>query len=106
MLQHPTTDEVEEIARGLKLELNKDELETFRGLMRASIDACNDVDAMEDDLPPVKYPREGGYRPDSEENPLNGWYWRTKVTGAPGGPLGPPGTSSYHVVMLLPAPIP
>ena len=37
--------------------------------------------------PPVKYPRLPGYRPKPEENPFNGWYWKTEIQGADTGPL-------------------
>ena len=36
---------------------------------------------------PVKYPRSTGYRPRQDENPFNGWYWRTEIKGAESGPL-------------------
>src|SRR4030095_8107689 len=45
------------------------------------------VDAMPDNLPPVKYPRTPGYRPGPEENKHNAWYVKTTVNGAPRGKL-------------------
>ena len=83
----PTIEEVKEVAEGLGLNLTGDELETFRGLMGDGIAAFNLVDEMEDDLPAVRYPREPGYEPGPEENPLNGWYQKTSIKGADAGPL-------------------
>jgi amidase len=40
-----------------------------------------------DYLPPVDYPRTSGYRPTAEENPINAWYVKTEMRGAPRGPL-------------------
>ena len=49
--------------------------------------AYNVVDAMPDNLPPVRYPRTPGYRPTGEENAHNAWYVKTTVQGAPSGKL-------------------
>jgi Asp-tRNA(Asn)/Glu-tRNA(Gln) amidotransferase A subunit family amidase len=35
----------------------------------------------------VRYPRTAGQRPAPEDNPLGAWYVRTRIEGAPGGPL-------------------
>jgi amidase len=83
----PTPQELREIAEGLSLNLSNDDLATFRGLMGASIDALNQVDAMADELPAVKYPRAPGTRPAPEDNPLNAWYYRTSIKGASHGTL-------------------
>lgn len=83
----PTGEQVRETADQLGLNLSKEDIETFRGLMETSIDAINQVDAMPDELPAVKYPREPGTQPGADENPLNGWYVKTAVKGAPGGKL-------------------
>src|SRR5919107_1018045 len=38
-------------------------------------------------IPPVRYPRAAAQRPAPEDNPLGAWYVRTRIEGAPGGPL-------------------
>jgi amidase len=45
------------------------------------------LDATPDDLPPVKYPRDGGYRPSEAENRHGAWYIKTAIKGAPNGKL-------------------
>ena len=87
LVEQPTPEELREVAEGLNLDLSDEDIETFRGLMGGSIDALNQVDAMPDELPPVKYPREPGGRPDAADNPLNAWYYRTSVKGAAHGKL-------------------
>ena len=45
------------------------------------------LDAVADEKPAVKYPRDGGHRPKPAENPLGAWYVRTAIKGAPSGKL-------------------
>ena len=57
------------------------------GLMAGSIAAYNVIDAMPDEVPPVRYPRTPGYRPDPQHNRHNAWYRKTAIKGAPDGKL-------------------
>lgn len=45
------------------------------------------LDAVPDEKPAVKYPRDGGRRPAPEDNPLGAWYVKTAIKGKPGGKL-------------------
>jgi amidase len=45
------------------------------------------LDAVPDEKPAVKYPRDRGTRPAAKENPLNAWYYKTSIKGKPGGKL-------------------
>jgi amidase len=45
------------------------------------------LDAMPDEKPAVRYPRDGGTRPSAAENPLGAWYYKTAIKGRPGGRL-------------------
>ena len=83
----PTPEQLKEVARQIGLDLSDTDLASFRSLMAGSIDALNDVDAMDDELPPVRYPRDGGTKPAAADNPLNAWYVQTAVKGAPDGKL-------------------
>jgi amidase len=83
----PSTGDLMRIGRTLGFRLSTDDAETFRRLLIPSIDALNRLDAMVEPTPPVKYAREGGWRPTAEENPLNAWYWRCGLKGASSGPL-------------------
>src|SRR3954452_8942831 len=45
------------------------------------------LDAVPDEKPAVKYPRDGGWRPSAAENPLNAWYFKTSIKGKATGKL-------------------
>ena len=45
------------------------------------------IASLPDDLPPVKYPRTPGYRPEGEENKYGAWIAKTHIKGAPTGKL-------------------
>src|SRR5918995_4364772 len=45
------------------------------------------LDAVPDEKPAVKYPRDGGRRPTPDENKLGAWYVKTSIKGKPGGKL-------------------
>ena len=59
----PTPDQLKRIAEEMNLSLTDSDIASFLALMKPSIDGYNVVDAMPDNLPPVKYPRTPGYRP-------------------------------------------
>jgi amidase len=42
---------------------------------------------MPDYLPPARYPRLPGYRPEAPEDPLSAWYVKSTIEGAASGPL-------------------
>jgi amidase len=83
----PTVDQLKAIADAMGLSLNESDLTSFRDLMKPSIDGYNVVDALPDNLPPVKYPRTPGIRPQPEDNTRNAWYVKSRVEGAPSGKL-------------------
>lgn len=85
----PTTEQLKEIAHSFDLHMGEDELESYRGLVATVI---NTDYAHIDELsgagpPPVEYPRTGGQRSASGENPLNAWYYRCSIKGAGSGRL-------------------
>ena len=45
------------------------------------------LDAVPDEKPAVKYPRDGGWRPSAAENPLGAWYYKTSIKGKATGKL-------------------
>ena len=86
-IKPPTVDDLALIARGLRLDLSPSDLESFRQLLEPSVLAYTRLDQLEEPAPVIKYPRDGGRRPAPEQNPLNAWYWRCEIHGAPEGPL-------------------
>jgi amidase len=86
-VQVPTPTQLRQVADELGLALTDADVESFIGLIRPSVAAYNVVDAMPDNLPPVRYPRTPGYRPTGDENKYNAWYVKTTVQGASRGKL-------------------
>ena len=86
-VQLPTVAQILNTAEAIGLNLTEADAVSFQGLLKPSIAAYNTVDAMADNLPPVRYPRTPGYRPTGEENTHNAWYIKTTVKGAADGKL-------------------
>ena len=83
----PSLDQLRATAERCSLELAEDDLRSFRGLMEPILTSYDTLAALGDELPEVRYPRTPGHRPSAEENPLNAWYVKTRVRGAPEGRL-------------------
>jgi amidase len=83
----PTEEELHEIAKSFGMTLTQHDAASFRGLMAGSIASYDRLDELAEPKLPVKYPRSAGYRPGSEENPWNAWYWKTDIRGAASGVL-------------------
>src|SRR5262249_33114432 len=94
-VKRPTLAQLHEVSRDLGMTLSDENARSFLGLMEGSfvglmggsLAAYDAVDAMPDYVPPVKYPRTPGYRPEGAENRYNAWYVKTTVKGAPSGKL-------------------
>ena len=83
----PSLEQVHEIARDFGLELTNEDAQSYCNLLGGAVKSYRRLEEMVEFRPPVKYPRRPGYRPEPEDNPYNGWYWRTDIEGAPEGPL-------------------
>ncbi|MFZ8940591.1 MAG: amidase [Gemmobacter sp.] len=86
-VQRPTLSQLRDITVELGMHMSDARLQEFLEVMQGTLDAYDVVDALPDYLPPVLYPRTSGYRPTAEENPMNAWYVKTEIRGAPRGPL-------------------
>jgi amidase len=104
-VQLPTPSQLREVASEVGLNLTDADLTSFIELMRPNVAAYNVVDAMPDNLPPVRYPRTPGYRPDQEENTHNAWYVKTTVDGAPAGKLAGKTVALKDNIMLAGVPM-
>lgn len=85
--QRPTFQQLKDITIELGMNLTDDRIREFLDVMQPNFESYDIIDSMPDYLPPVLYPRTSGTRPSPEENPLNAWYVKTEVRGAPRGPL-------------------
>lgn len=83
----PTLKELAAIAREYHMNLSEEELKVFLSLMDGPLASYRRVAELPEPKLPVKYPRQPGYRPSPQENPLNAWYWRCSIKGADTGKL-------------------
>ena len=87
MAKPPNIELLKEIGHRFGLHLDEEEARSFVGLIEGTLASYNRLEQLAEPALPVKYPRSGSYRPDSEENPLNAWYWKSSIKGAESGPL-------------------
>ncbi len=83
----PTVEQLREIAKTYGLHLSEADYQSFVGLMGAALESYRRIDQLTEPALRVQYPRVGSYRPSAEENPLNAWYQKCSIKGAPGGTL-------------------
>lgn len=86
-VQPPSDEALREIAASYRLDLSTEELSEYRDLMGGVLASYARLDELTESKPKVMYPREPGYRPKPEDNPLNAWYWRCSIKGADDGKL-------------------
>lgn len=86
-VQRPTHTQMKDIVSELGMNMSDARVQEFLDVMQGTLDAYDIVDSLPDYLPPVLYPRTSGHRPTAEENPMNAWYVKTEIKGAPRGPL-------------------
>ena len=86
-VQRPTLSQMQDVVTELGMSMSDSRIMEFMDVMQGTLDAYDLVDSLPDYLPPVLYPRTAGYRPTGEENPMNAWYVKTEIKGAPRGPL-------------------
>lgn len=86
-ITRPTLSQVLEIASELGMTFTQEKAAEFLALMQPNFDAYDVVDALPDNVPPVKYPRTPGYRPGPAENKYGAWYYKSTVKGAAEGKL-------------------
>lgn len=86
-VKKPTLDELARIAEQYHLDLEDEDLESFRGLMDGVLASYARLDELTAPTLEVKYRRQPGHRPAPEDNPLGAWYWRTEIKGAEQGLL-------------------
>lgn len=86
-IKRPTLSQMRAMADRFGMSLSDEDLAEYTEIIEPYMQAYDRLDAMPDNLPEVRYPRSPGYFPDRTENPLNAWYVKTEVRGAPDGKL-------------------
>ena len=83
----PNATDIQRLGADLHMDIDQDDAAEFSALMETNLGIYEVLDALPDDLPPVKYPRTNGTQPDPEDNPYGAWYWQSEIKGASSGPL-------------------
>ncbi|MCP9483326.1 amidase [Shimia sp. CNT1-13L.2] len=86
-IKRPTLEQMRRMAARFGMSLSDEELAEYSQIIEPYMQAYDRLDAMPDHLPEVRYPRSPGHFPPVSENPLNAWYVKTDIKGAPDGPL-------------------
>jgi amidase len=73
----PTTHQILEIASMYRLALTEEDATDFRRIMQETLASYRRLDELPEPTLPVRVPRTPGHRPGADENPYNGWYWKT-----------------------------
>ncbi len=87
------------------MSLDGPEADAYLAAMRPFFAAYAALDALPDDLPAPKYPREAVHRPVGDDNRWNAWYVKARVRGADSGPLSGKTVALKDNVMLAGVPL-
>ena len=85
--EKPTVADLGRAATQLGMKPSMLYLNTVQDIVAPLVAAYAALDDFPDEKPEVKYPRDGGRRPDASENPHNAWYVKTSIKGKPSGKL-------------------
>jgi amidase len=86
-IKRPTIDEIDEIADGFGLNMEFEDIESFKNLMEGPMASYERIDDLVEPCPEVKYPRGKSFRPEQKDNLLNAWYYKASIQGASRGKL-------------------
>lgn len=86
-IRRPTQEQLAAIAADFGFAMTQAEMTAYTEAALAGVQLYEAVDAMSDNLTPVKYPRTPGYRPEGEENKYNAWHVKVQIEGKSNGKL-------------------
>ncbi len=86
-ITRPTKRQLGDIVEQLGMTMESDEVGFYLENLQGIFDRYDLLDVMPDEIPAVTYPRTPGYRPGPDENPHNGWFWKSEIKGAADGKL-------------------
>jgi amidase len=86
-LEEPTRDQIRLLASKLGFDMTEEDVVEFRDMVANGLAMYRPLEEIPDELPEIRYPRSAGRFPTDEEDPLNAWYVKTSVKGAPEGKL-------------------
>jgi amidase len=83
----PTTDQVRALGAEMGMDITDKYAQSFLNYIAPFAEGYRAIAALPDDLPPVKYPRGKGYRPEGAENKYGAWAVKAHIKGAKSGKL-------------------
>jgi amidase len=87
MFQNPSAADLRAAAERLGMTMTDEYIAAVLQITAPLAQAYAALDAMPDELPAVKYSRDGWRRPSPDENRYGAWYVKTSIKGKPGGQL-------------------
>jgi amidase len=87
MFEKPSIADLRQAAQSLGMHPSDAYLHAVEEIVGPLSQAYAAIDAMPDELPPVKYPQRTFHRPQGDENRHGAWYVKTSIKGKPGGKL-------------------
>jgi amidase len=83
----PSTAQVRELGDSLGINVTDSYADSLIDFIKPFADGYRLIASLPDDVPEIKYPRGGYYRPEGEENKHGAWIAKTSIKGAAGGKL-------------------
>jgi amidase len=87
MFEKPSAADLRAAAERLGMQVSDDYIAAVMQITAPLAAAYAALDAMPDEVPAVRYPRDGWRRPKPDENRYGAWYVRTSIKGKPNGKL-------------------
>ena len=83
----PNPDQLRAIGAELGMDVTQDYAEAVIEYIKPFAEGYRMIAALPDELPPIKYPRGGFFRPEGDENKHGAWAVKTSIKGAASGKL-------------------
>ena len=103
MFQKPSAADLRRAANELGMNPSDDYLAAVERIVTPLAQAYAALDAMPDEHPAVKYPRDAGVRPTGEENRHGAWYVKTAIKGQRAAASSPASGSRSRTTCVSPA---
>src|ERR1700688_1515688 len=83
----PSTEQVHKLGDSLGIDVTDSYADSVIDFIKPFADGYRLIASLADDVPGIKYPRGGYYRPEGEENKHGAWIVKAQIRGASNGKL-------------------
>lgn len=83
----PSTEQVRKLGDSLGIDVTDSYADSVIDFIKPFADGYRLIASLADDVPEIKYPRSGYYRPEGEENKHGAWIVKAQIKGASNGKL-------------------